>query len=126
MLGLVIAALDTACEAVSLPSPLSLESPTAPSVLTAIVPLMGESRCVYVAVGSTNPSSLAAAAGVGEEDAADVLAELANMIAGISSAGTELGLGLPVVFAGAAAIAPPSEMRAFFTGGAELSVGVWG
>ncbi len=126
VLGLVIASLETACEAVSLPAPLSLDSASSEAVLTALVPLMNESRCVYVAVGTSQPSSLAAAAGLDESDAADVLAELANMVAGISSAGTELGLGLPVVLQGAAAIAPPAEMRAFSTGGAEIVVGVWG
>jgi uncharacterized membrane protein len=126
VLALVIAAIETACEAVSLPTPLPLEAPSSEPVLTALIPLMDESRCVYIAVGAAQPSSLAAAAGVGAEDAADLLAELTNMLAGISSAGTEFSLGLPVVFEGVARVAPPAQMLAFSTGSAEFVLGVWG
>lgn len=126
VLGLVIASIPTACSAVGLPDPLSIEGEAPQAEITALVPMTNESRCVFVAVQTADPDGIATVAGVTLDEVADVLGEMANMAAGISAAGTDFTLGLPVVFRGAALIAPPSAIRRFEVDGVEFAAGLWG
>lgn len=126
VLANVVTSIPHACAAVGLPEPFTVEGPAPTPRLTALVPIQEPSRCLYVVVHSDAPEALALAAGATEAEAADILGEIANMVAGIVVAGTEYTLGLPVVFDSAPLVAPPSEVRVFEAGGARFCAGLLG
>ena len=98
-----------ACAAVGLTEPRATVLDSNQHALTAIVPMQDATRCLYISVSSSNPEALPAAIGVNQDDIspADVLAEMANLVAGVMAAGSDLTIGLPLVFAGDTLSSPP-------------------
>lgn len=128
VLALVLDALAPAALAVGLPDPVPTQvgTPSPTDGMCALIPLTDGPHCLFLAVGTDNPSALAAAAGLDSADAPDVLAEMANVAAGVVVAGTEYQIGLPVVVDHRPLVAPPADERVFRVGGACLFAGVWG
>lgn len=128
MFAIDVFAVQAAVTSVGLPTPVPAppDTPIPPMSLCAFVPVMFETRCVFVVVGSNDVEQLCELAYLDLEDGADLLAETANVLAGMIVGGTEYSIGLPIITGVRPLNAPPPTETVYMIGEAKLVVGTWG